>query len=168
MNALLQHKTTVGALWHQDMEPIFAFVDIVLRIAHKELYEFAEETQRSLRSQDNLRDAFQYWQTVYNGVSLISNRDTPAHVDANTHRAWPDVLVTAGPYRGGTFKIGTCERPFKYSSGTVVLLCGGSISHEVIDVDGERVCWAFFMRKDVQRRIGWEEIGWASSDAIGM
>lgn len=164
---MLNDMDSVADPWLECMRPLSAIVDVILRIAHPQLHKFADETMKQLANNESVRDGVQHWSSVYNGVALISNRDTPAHIDCKTNRAWPDVLITAGPYEGGAFRIGGCSRIFHYGSGTVFTLCGGAITHEVLDVRGERVCWAFFLRKDVQRRPGWEQVGWSSESHFG-
>ena len=97
----------------------------------------------------NPQDVLSQWTSVFNGVSVIFNRLTPAHRDGNTRKQWYDLLVTLGHYRNCNLELPGLGLSLEYGPGTVVGLLGSTLEHEVSHFEGERVCYAYFMRDNV-------------------
>ena len=53
----------------------------------------------------------------------------------------------------------------QYSSGTVVGLCGTILKHEVGSWgNGDRICYAHFMRESVRKRFNLPAAGWVNQN----
>jgi hypothetical protein len=85
---------------------------------------------------------------------VISGRSTPPHRDGNSRYSWYDLLVTLGEYQNCRLRLPGVGVSFEYGPGTVVGLCGMVLEHEVPDFEGERVCYAYFMRDNVHEWAG--------------
>lgn len=155
-------ETGRAAPWAEKMKTLCGVVDVVLSITHQRLYRSAVDVIAALQSDGQASNALRYWHTSFNGVALISNRQTPRHRDCKTHYTWYDVLVTTGTYSAGIFEITPLGIRLRYRSGTLIALCGALMEHAASSGGGERVCWAFFMRNDVHdwaqaKRAHWSE-----------
>ncbi|KAF8607077.1 hypothetical protein BDV93DRAFT_519987 [Ceratobasidium sp. AG-I] len=80
------------------------------------------------------------------GCAFIFSRSTPLHFD---HKEPPEgwaILVVLGDCTTGMLAIPRLGIKFRYLPGTVVLLRGRLLDHEVVEWDGEgmRICLAYF------------------------
>jgi hypothetical protein len=110
-------------------------------------------------------DIAKQWQSVYTGIAIISNRVTPAHRDTKGKPEWFDLLVnyTGGDDSKPQLLIHDLGLELDYSSGTVVGLCGTIFEHEVKSWgEGDRVCYAHFMREAVRNSLGAADPGWVN------
>lgn len=105
---------------------------------------------------------YEIWASLFNGVQVMYNRTTPVHRDNSSSHAWFDLLVTIGPYNTCFLHLPGVGLYFAYSSGTVVGICGRLLRHEVFDFEGERLGLAYYMRKNVVKRLGTNPAGWAN------
>jgi hypothetical protein len=136
----------------------------VVRVIHPQLFQMGMEAMRRLGLRADLSDVVELWYCIFNGASVISNRETPMHRDNFSRCQWYDLLTTVGPYQEAILELPGVGLRFKYASGTVVGLCGRILRHGVSDADGERICVAHYMRENVQRRLNTEMAGWNTWD----
>ena len=117
-----------------------------------------------LRELVDTREIAERWQSVYTGISVISNRITPSHRDRKGRPQWFDSLISySDPSNGPQLLLNELGLELEYSSGTVVGLCGTVLKHEVRSWgDGDRVCYAHFMREEVRRKLGAPIAGWVN------
>jgi hypothetical protein len=59
------------------------------------------------------------------------------------------MLATLGSYRDCNFEMPGLGISLKYGPGTVVGILGNVIEHGVPSFEGDRVCYAYFMRNNV-------------------
>lgn len=115
---------------------------------------------RDLRYTDKIS---REWQSVYSGITVISNRVTPPHRDSKGRPEWFDTL--ASYCNGGStpyLSIRDLGLKLQYSSGTVAAFCGTVLEHEVKSWGrGDRVCYAHYMRENVRERLNVPPAGWA-------
>lgn len=133
----------------------------MLRITHPSLYAMARESMSAMRKLDHLHDIAMLWTSVFNGCQVISNRETPIHRDNNSHVCWYDLLCSVGPYSGVDLELPGAGLRFEYNTGTAMFLCGRLLRHGVSAADGDRVCLAYYMRENVQKRLGSKFAGWS-------
>lgn len=119
---------------------------------------------QKLRADDQTMEIAKQWQSVYTGIAVISNRVTPAHRDSKGKPEWFDLLMNyAGSGTNPKLLIRDLGLELNYSSGTVVGLCGTIFEHEVRSWgDGDRVCYAHFMREAVRKRLQADDPGWVN------
>lgn len=147
--------------WLISMMESSMLLSALLAIMHPEQYVMCAECIRRLPDHCVDGDALNSWYSLFNGVQIISNRETPIHRDNGTELPWLDMLTTLGPYRQAKFHLPGAGVTLQYLSGTVIGLCGRLLRHGVSDIDGERICVAYYMRSNVQRRVDTKPAQWS-------
>jgi hypothetical protein len=132
-------------------------VSAILKIIHPDLYIAGRECLLKLlegpdcvEDPDNVKEIALLWSSVFNAMSVISNRSSPPHRDPKTRSEWYDILLTVGPYSVAWLDLPATGLRLLYKSGTFVAFSGKFLRHGVEPVDGERVCVAYYMRDNVQ------------------
>lgn len=138
---------------------LFILCSSILRIVHpSQFYEMitsqkALYTGESGRNPDHMRQVLESWPTIFNGLDIISNRETPAHRDVQGRSEWYDMLLTIGAYTDGRIEMPSLGLNLLYNPGTAVFLTGRVLLHGVPPVNGDRICVAQFVRDSVQCRL---------------
>lgn len=140
-------------MWLRKMTDSSTFTAALLKIIHPDLFTMALHTMQKLALEPELEPFITAWSNLFNGVSIICNRETPIHRDTNSLEHWYDFLFTMGPYVDGVMEIPGVGIRLAYDSGTMVALTGRVLRHGVAKVDGDRLCVAYYMRENVQRRM---------------
>ncbi|KDQ50179.1 hypothetical protein JAAARDRAFT_114171, partial [Jaapia argillacea MUCL 33604] len=78
---------------------------------------------------------------------------TPIHRDPKCRLGWFDLLATVGLYGYAEMELRGLGLWFRYTPGTAVALSRYIVKHGVSESDGERVCYAYFMRDRVLCRL---------------
>jgi Oxygenase domain of the 2OGFeDO superfamily len=153
--------------WLDHIAESNSILSAVLAVIHPELHDAGQETFNRLRNHDEIQpqEVIRKWTSVFNGVSVICNRLTPPHRDNNSRRQWYELLVTLGRYQDCNLELPGLGVSLKYGPGTVVGLSGGTMKHAVSHFEGNRVCYAYFMRNSVHRWAGvpgdsWMKTSW--------
>jgi hypothetical protein len=117
---------------------------------------------QSLRELKTTEEIAKQWQSVYTGVSVISNRVTPSHRDTRGRAEWFDTLMSySDPRVTPRLLIEDIGLDLEYRSGAVISFCGTLLKHKVESWgDGDRVCYAHFMREEVRKRLDVTAAGW--------
>lgn len=103
------------------------------------------------------------WPSIFSGISVICNRETPAHIDNRGYDPAFDVLLTGGTYKTAWLVLEEIGGEFFYPPGTFVALNGRVFKHAVDDWDeGDRICYAHFVRDDVHAVLGCERAPWVN------
>ncbi|KAG1815385.1 hypothetical protein EV424DRAFT_1348492 [Suillus variegatus] len=125
-----------------------------------------KECVRSGVSKDlpQMPEALQYWASVFNTLSIISNRESPNHQDHMSIAECFDILTTVGNYSNARMTMPSLQLEFKYNSGCMIAFSGRIVRHGVYDVEGDRIAWAWYMRDSVHIYTGVPSCGWASVD----
>jgi len=142
----------VALKWLDSIPESNAVLSAILAVIHPQLYEAGWQTIERLRGTPEIEDPedlLSRWASVFSGVSVISNRYTPPHWDQGSRYNWYDLLATSGSYRNCNLKLLGLGITLGYGPGTVVGLVGKVLEHEVCSFDGDRVCYAYFMRNNV-------------------
>ena len=123
----------------------------ILAVIHPKLYDAGMWTIKCLRDtpQVDPHDVLSQWASIFSGVAVISNHSTLPHQDISSRFHWYDILVTLGRYRNCNLKLLGLGISLKYSPGMVVGISGKVLEHEVSDFEGDRVCYAYFMRDNM-------------------
>jgi len=148
--------------WLRNSNHFERFLNLTLSLIHPELFKSGLAMLQKLRVSHQTKGIAKDWQSVYTGIAIISNRVTPPHRDTKGKPEWFDLLMNYAA--GGTnpnLLINDLGLQLEYSSGTVIGLCGTIFEHEVRSWgDGDRVCYAHFMREAVRKRLGADDPGW--------
>lgn len=143
------------------MKQTSLLVSTMLSFMHPAQYHMGISCIEKLPQHCGDHDAVETWNSVFNSLQVISNRETPLHRDNGSMASWFDVLVTVGPYKSAKFCLPGVGLPCRYDSGTMMALSGRVLQHGVTDIEGERICIANYMRKNVQERVETSLAGWS-------
>jgi hypothetical protein len=151
-----------------------AIATAALRVMHPEQYFAGLRTMSALgdKAESNelpkMSETLEYWASVFNTLSIISNRETPNHRD---HLSMPecfDILTTAGNYSNARMSMPGLQLEFKYDPGCMIAFSGRIVRHGVHAVQGDRIAWAWYMRDSVHSYAGVPSSGWARKEHIGV
>lgn len=145
------------------MQETFQLANAITGVIHPALYEMGRDSLAKIRQVDYLEDMASTWDSVFTGIQIISNRETPAHRDSYSAAEWYDLLYTFGSYRNGHLELPGVGVKFRYDSGTMIALGGHLLQHRVARVDGERACIAFYMRENVHSWLQTPPASWMTS-----
>lgn len=137
-----------------------AFFSAILSIMHPDLYDSGRTTMLRLTKQTDLHPALVLWPSVFNAVTVLSNRSTPYHRDSKSRAPWYDMLATIGQYKGAIMDLPSIRLKLAYGPGSVIAMGGKVIRHGVSDCQGDRVCLAYYMRDTVHERMETEAAQW--------
>jgi len=143
--------------WLDAISESNAICSAILAVIHPKLYDAGLQAIQRLRGTPdvNRQDVLRHWASVFSGVSVISNRRSPPHRDSGSRFNWYDLLVTLGTYRSLHLNLPGLGISLEYGPGTVVGISGMVLDHEVPEVEGDRVCYAYFMKDNVH---AWAEV----------
>ena len=156
----------LGSKWMKVSRDTEVLLNLTLSLIHPDLFDMGLDMLGMVRNLETSEGIAEKWQSVYTGISIISNRFTPSHRDTKGRPEWFDLLVSyAGRGSRPRLVIKDLGLDFQYSSQTVVALCGSIFEHGVSSWGvGDRVCYAHFMREDVRKRLGVSPAGWVNQD----
>jgi hypothetical protein len=139
----------------------------ILSVVHPELHHNAMRALHKLRKDSLTKWAADEWVSAFMGIAVMSNRRSISHIDRNGSPPWYDLLLTAGTYSHAKLRMPEIGLTMNYDSGTVVAICGNALRHEVQDWgEGDRICYAMFMRKAVLTRLECNWAGWSTRDSV--
>jgi hypothetical protein len=147
----------------QDLEIL---INLTLSLINPGLFKMGLEMLKKMRLLQDTEKIAQGWQSIYSGIAIICNRVTPSHHDSKGRPEWYDVLVSySGPQTQPMLSIKDLGMQLKYSSGTVVGVCGTVLEHQATSWGkGDRVCYTHFMRESVRKRLDVPPAGWVNRD----
>jgi hypothetical protein len=128
-------------------------ISAILAVIHPKLYDAGWKAVERLKKTPEIgpQEVLDRWASAFSGVAVISNRLTPPHRDTGSANQWYDMLVTLGSYRNCNLELPGLGISLEYSPGAVVGLLGKVLEHAVPTFEGDRVCYAYFMRNDVHK-----------------
>ena len=140
------------------MAETFALMGAFLNITHPEMYQAGQAAMKMILEKPDMVkegketwDILRYWTTPFTGYALISNCITPLHRDNNSQGPWFNFLMTIREYMPRCMmKLDNIDMELEYDSGTMVAVLGKIVWHGTLDVDGNRICIAQYMRDNVQ------------------
>jgi hypothetical protein len=147
----------------QDSLEVGALFSAIARVAHPSLYDAGHATFAAMQDLPEIAECLQTWSSVFSGVSIIANRETPAHRDTGTLAKWFDILATIGGDTDTKLNLLSIGAEMAYRSGTVILFSGALLAHSVAACEAERVCFAYFMKNKIHERFGIRAPSWMES-----
>jgi hypothetical protein len=142
---------------------------MVLFLIHPSLWKAGYDVLERLRELEETKEIASLWTSVYTGIAVISNRRTPSHLDINGRPEWYDLLSMQGSMSGfARLDFQELGLSLAYHPGTVVAACGQILHHSVsFWGEGDRVCYAHFMRDKVRERFGIAPGEWVTQELYG-
>jgi hypothetical protein len=138
--------------WLQEFGVSSAMLSAIARVAHPDLYWAGRNAFLALQEIEEINEVMTMWNSVFNGVSIIVDRESPLHRDVGTRAAWYDILATIGGDVDTSMRWPGLGISVSYRSGTVVLFSGFTIPHCVEMSEMDRVCFAYYMKESVHAR----------------
>lgn len=137
--------------------PLETLVNAVTSVINPELYLAGLHAIHSIQ---NTLPATP-WSSVWSGIALIVNRETPYHRDGGGAISMYDLLVSAGTHQSCYVEVEEIGAEFLYLPGTMLALSGRVLMHRVVSwAGGERICSAHFMKDAVHHRLGQPRPSW--------
>ena len=130
----------------------------IMRIIHPEQFRQCHRLSKRLAKsvpinhRQAMLDLLEFWASPFHCMQLIVNRETLNHRDTRGWTFGYDLLATFGDYDNGVLSLPTIGIECEYNPGTVTALMGKLIIHGVKPVNGERFCFAQFVRPGVFQR----------------
>lgn len=154
-----------------EMLEVQSFLDTTLLLTHPSQYVAGVSVVADILADPDLTRRApdrQGWPShVWQGVSVMINRITPLHVDAKGDPAGFDLLLAAGPAVHAELTVPELNGSFIYLPGTIVLLQGKQIKHQVKAwTAGDRICYAQWIRKRSVDENELVHIDWCTPDAV--
>ena len=155
-------------VWTAYVEETAALLGAALAIMNPNIYDAGiqcirtfSENPHKINKNDRLGQILQIWASPYTACSLINNRNTPLHRDNGANYQAMDLLTTVGDYKNGWLELPGLGYRLRYNSGTVVTIAGRVVRHGAT-ADGERLCWAQYLRQSVLESLEIPEPSWVS------
>lgn len=143
-------------------------LDLILSLTNPQLYQCGLEAITKLKADDSsqLHANIRSWPSVYSGIQVISNRITPSHRDKGSAPSTYDLLLSVGTHSNARLSIHDIGSSFTYRPGSIILTCGRVLLHEVAEWgDGERLCFAHYMKDKVHERLSVHRPAWVQLDS---
>lgn len=159
------YPTTIS--WLEDVGHINAIISAALSIMHPRLYDAARHVIQSVwdgaqgGERSDIEAAMAHWPSVFNSLSVMANRRSPFHVDANGKPEWMDILLTVGQYHDTQMILPGIKLKLQYPPGTILAFSGRLLLHGVPEADGNRGCIAWYMRQAVHKAANPPDYGFA-------
>ena len=163
VGALLKHSDSSVPEWLDAMAETHVLISAVLFVIHPEQYTAALESLRGVMHIPGVTNALAHWQLPFNALTCIFNRCTPPHRDSAGHPRMLDLLFNVGSHQENSLmKLAGLGLSFRYRSGSTLAFSGLFFRHEAIIQQGNRICIAYYMRRNVWERSKVDRPGWMS------
>lgn len=95
------------------------------------------------------------WPSVFSGIEVIVNRETPHHRDPGASPSLYDLLVSLGKGHQAILNLPDLGAELHYPPGTMVYISGKVLEHGVPGWgDGERIVLTYFVKDKVYDKQG--------------
>jgi len=157
-----------GAHFIQAISPVEMMMNAALSLCAPQMFAIGSHAIDLIKEGDCLHAWHEHvnlWPSAFSGIEAIVNRSTPAHRDPGASSSTFDLLVSAGTHTSSSIHIYDVNANLEYQPGTIVLLCGRVLKHEVLSWNGgERICIAHYMWDNVHQRLNLPRPDWVSID----
>jgi hypothetical protein len=138
----------------QEIGQVECLLNALVAVAAPEMFTLGSRAIEAVKKM-KLHQNSSYWNTVFLGMAVIVNRETPRHRDSGGGLSHPDLLLSAGEHTGAVLQLPDISTVLEYDPGTAVLVSGLALSHSVpMTWTGHRICLAHFMKDKVHDRLG--------------
>jgi len=136
--------------WLDAISESNAIFSAILAVIHPKLYDAGWKTTKHLGAPEICpQDILIRWASIFSSIAVISNRITQPHRDISSRDNWYDILATLGSYQDCVLNLLGLGISLEYGPGTVVGVVGKVLEHKVPSFEGDRVCYAYFIRDNV-------------------
>ena len=146
------------------MADMSAVVTGVLRIIHPELFHSGYYVMRKLQKKPRFTNVIGRWANPFNAISVVANRACPSHRDTKSRMPYYDILASFGNFPTFDFHLRSVGAKAVLKPGGMVALCGHMVMHEAKECDGDRICYAWYMRGSVHAHMHAHPASWMAQD----
>ena len=145
----------------EEFQTCGGLLDGILAVTHPELYRQAlAVSEEVFRTFGACRGQLSLWPSCFSSVQVIVNRSSPIHRDLSGYHGWLELLLTLGTYgETAILELRNLGVSVPYPPGSVAMLCSRQILHGVPTVAGDRICYAWYMNKQLFRKVDAEYPG---------
>ncbi|KAF8834892.1 hypothetical protein BDN67DRAFT_914019, partial [Paxillus ammoniavirescens] len=163
--------------WLEQMMLPAAVLSAAMAIMHPNLYASGHEAVVHLY-QDlamahpdepmlvEMAEMLRLWPSVFTAMLVMVNCSTLFHRDHNSRVQWYDLLASIGSYHHAWFEVPTLGTACHYPPGSVVVVSGLLVRHGVTQTEGNRLCFASYMRDNVHQAVGVQRSDWVCYHAL--
>jgi hypothetical protein len=141
-----------------------AILSAMFMIAHPAQYHHAAAARYHTLVDEHVTTRWpecRNWPSIFTGISVMTNRVTPTHLDGKGEHSGYDCLVSIGTANAAELNLADLGAVFPYPPRTVVFLTGRVLKHEVKEWgDGDRTCYAHWTRQAVFKKYGFSPTEW--------
>ena len=148
----------------KSMRDASALITEILRITHLELFHTACEAMENIWKDSRLTDLINQWGNPFNALSIIAHRRCPSHRDTKSRVPYYDILTSIGDFEHVALNLTSLGVEITLRPGGVVVMCGHIVSHEAKECDGDRVCYAWYMRGSVHAHMEARPASWMTQE----
>jgi hypothetical protein len=156
VSSLLKPNTgDLGCLaWVTESDVTSALLSAISCIAHPEQYEAGLRAFTAMQALPEIAEILQWLSSIFSGVSVIANRETPVHWDVSTSLEAYDLLVTLRGDETSSLHLPSMGLWMAYRTSTAVLFSGYAVPYSIVPLEAEWVCFAYYMKDNVHERFG--------------
>ena len=160
-----------GSAWVSAMETTNTLLGAVLGVIHPPTFNAGVnciqgiEQSPEIRKRENLDQLLNVWTSPCIAGSIINNRNTPLHRDNGASCGSMDIMASVEAFYKVTFTVPSLGYEFLFSSGSVFGLLGRIVPHGA-EVEGERMCFAQYLRENIFSTLGVDEPEWINIENI--
>ncbi|KDQ49438.1 hypothetical protein JAAARDRAFT_143428 [Jaapia argillacea MUCL 33604] len=123
--------------WLQETLETMAIINAIVRVIHPGLFHYGLLRWNRLREENNHKVPAKSWLSIYTGMAVIANQETPVHCDSHCWVGWYNLLASVGPYMEAKMELPTVGIKATYPPGTLSALSRHVLSHRVSPTEGE-------------------------------
>jgi hypothetical protein len=167
MEVAAELRKPAGRNWVGAMEGTNQLLGAVVGVIHPTTFRTgsacvqAIATGEQITKRDTLDLLTSIWTSPLPAASIINNRQTPLHRDNGATYGSMDFLTSVGPFAFGRFMTPTLGLEFLFKAGTVIGLLGRIVPHAA-EAEGERMCFAQYLRENILTTLNVGQPGWVN------
>ena len=138
----------------------------ILRIIHPDQYRAGVEVMCIMQHRCTQNQYLSRWTSVFNAITLISDRHCPMHRDVGGDFHLYDMLISVGSYSSAPMCLMPLGVQVPNSPGTLVAFSGTGLRHGVASANGHRICHALYMRRSLQLYCAVNPCGWMTQECF--
>lgn len=149
--------------WLKSIASVEQFMNMVTFLVHPHMYRAGSSALEYLKANSTTPDIATMWPSLFSNISVIVNRETIPHRDGGDLPEAFDLLLALGTYSTAQLDIEDFDLHLEYQPGTAVFLCANVLKHGVSNwIDGDRVCYAHFLKGKVLEYMHVEGPKWVN------
>jgi len=149
-------------------QPLFQFLENVIRIHYPPLYKLLDQLRASLQKEE-----MDFLGGIFPGFALNFDVKTFAHKDVGDKAECITLLISFGDFEGGSLYLKEPKIEMPFSRGSILIFRAAMLTHFNADYTGHRNSIVFFLDKGLtswfDRRQGprpkFEDLDWS---ALGL